>query len=142
MFLAQGFRWVSSRYPQHIAAKAGERPDRKLLDDLVRAQQHAQPFVYPTGLIEIPMSPISDIGAFRTGRWELDDFLKAIRVGVEWAIEHRAVFDFLAHPSCLGVIDPQCRTMDLICDLVQAAGQRARLVTLDQIAAQIPVERR
>ena len=38
----------------------------------------AQPFVYPDGLVEVPMSPISDIGAFRNGRWRLEWFLKAI----------------------------------------------------------------
>lgn len=137
MLLAQGFKWVSSRYPQHIAAKAGEAPTRALFDDLVRAQKNAQPYAYPSGLIEVPMSPISDIGAFRTGRWELDHFLKAIRMGVERAIEQRAVFDFLAHPSCLGVVDPQGRTIDLICDLVQGAGKRAKIVTLDEIAATV-----
>ena len=38
------------------------------------AQEQAQPFAYPDGLVEIPMSPISDVGAFRTlkgGRWVL-----------------------------------------------------------------------
>ena len=31
----------------------------------MQAQQQAQPFVYPTGLIEVPMSPISDVNALR-----------------------------------------------------------------------------
>ena len=53
------------------------------------------------------MSPISDIGAFRTGRWKLDWFLEAVRLGVEWAIDNRAAFDFLGHPSCLYVADPE-----------------------------------
>ena len=80
------------------------------------------------------MSPISDIGAFRGGRWKLDWFLKAIRLGVEWALEHRAVFDFLGHPSCLYVVDPEFRTLELIVDLVRKAGRRAALVNLDTIA--------
>jgi hypothetical protein len=84
--------------------------------------------------MEIPMSPISDIGAFRTGRWKLDWFLEAVRRAVTWAIDNGAVFDFLAHPSCLGVVDPEFKTLDLICDLVQAAGDGAELVTLDAIA--------
>ena len=69
-----------------------------MLDSIVAAQRKAQPFAYPDGLIEVPMSPISDIGAFRTGRWQLEWFLRAVRRGVEWAIEHGAVFDFLAPP--------------------------------------------
>ena len=100
----------------------------------MKAQQDAQPFAYPDGLVEVPMSPVSDIAAFRGGRWKLEWFLKAIRVGVEWAIEHRAVYDFLAHPSCLYVTDPDFRAVDLICDLTRAAGDRAALVDLGTIA--------
>ena len=100
----------------------------------MKAQEKAQPFIYPKGLIEVPMSPISDIGAFRGGRWKLDWFLKAIQLGVEWAIEHRAVFDFLGHPSCLYVTDPKFKTVELICDLVKKAGARAAIVDLGTIA--------
>jgi hypothetical protein len=85
--------------------------------------------------VEIPMSPISDIGAFRNGRWKLDAFLKAVRLGVGWAIERGAVYDFLAHPACLYVTDPEFRTMDLICELVNKAGDRAAIVDLDAVAA-------
>jgi len=134
MLLDQGFKWVSSKYPAHANSKAGERPTQAVFDDIVRAQSEAQPFVYPTGLIEIPMNPISDIGAFRGGRWPLEDFLKAIRVGVEWAIEHKAVYDFLAHPSCLLATDPKFKSLDLICDLAAAAGNKAEIVGLDSIA--------
>ena len=80
------------------------------------------------------MSPISDIGAFRTGQWKLEWFLEAVRRCVAWTIEHRAVFDFLAHPSCLGVVDPEFKTIELICDLVKAAEGTAELVDLDRIA--------
>jgi Polysaccharide deacetylase len=138
MLLDQGFHWVSAKYPPHANPKPGERPNRALFDDLVKQQTAAQPFVYPTGLIEIPMSPISDIGAFRGGRWPLEDFLAAIRVGVEWAIEHRAVYDFLAHPSCLLATDPKFQAVELICDLVKGAGDKARIVDLDAIAAAVP----
>jgi hypothetical protein len=90
--------------------------------------------VYPDGLVEVPMSPISDIGAFRTGRWRVEWFLKAVRLGVEWAIEHQAVYDFIGHPSCLYVTDPDFRAIDLICDLVRKAGDRAAIVGLGTIA--------
>ena len=98
---------------------------------ILAAQEKAQPFVYPSGLVEIPMSPISDIGAFRTGRWQLECLPRGDPPRRRWAIEHRAVFDFLGHPSCLYVADPDFRPIDLICDLVRKAGDRAALVGLD-----------
>jgi peptidoglycan/xylan/chitin deacetylase (PgdA/CDA1 family) len=130
-----GYSWVSSKYPAHpVSNSGGQRPDAWFMAGIIEAQQHAQPFVYESGLIEVPMSPISDVGAFRTGRWPLDAFLEAIRSGVSWAIERAAVFDFLGHPSCLAVTDPAFRTIELICDLVQSAGERARIVDLNTIA--------
>ena len=134
MLRGQGFGWISSLYPRHPNAPAGEEPGAAVYDSIVAAQAAAQPFVYSDGLVEVPMSPISDIGAFRNGRWRLDWFLKAIDLGVTWAIEHRAVFDFLGHPSCLYVTDPEFRAVDLICDLVRKAGPRAAIVGLDAIA--------
>jgi peptidoglycan/xylan/chitin deacetylase (PgdA/CDA1 family) len=129
-----GFDWVSSLYPPHPNTEPEQEPTSDILDGIVAAQSRAQPFIYPDGLIEIPMSPISDIGAFRTGRWKLDWFLRAIRQSVEWAIENRAVFDFLAHPSCLYVVDPEFKSIQLICDLVRKAGDRATIVDLNTIA--------
>src|SRR5207245_357950 len=127
MLLDAGFKWVSSKYPAHANTKPGERPTKDVFDDIVRAQAEAQPCIYPTGLVEVPMNPISDIGAFRGGRWPIEDFLKAIRLGVEWAIEHKAVFDFLAHPSCLLATDPKFQAVELICDIVRAAGDKAQI---------------
>ena len=101
---------------------------------MLDAQERAQPYAYPSGLVEVPMSPVSDVTAFRAGRWPLDAFLEAIRAGVTRAIDRRAVFDFLGHPSCLTVTDPEFRTIDLICDLVRDAGDRAALADLEVIA--------
>jgi hypothetical protein len=129
-----GFTWVSSKYPAHPLGEPGKAPTTAVFDGIVKAQREAQPFVYPRGLVEVPMSPVSDISAFRGGRWKLDSFLKAVRLGVEWAIESRAVFDFLGHPSCLYVTDPELKTIDLICGLVRKAGARAALVDLGTIA--------
>jgi len=137
MLLDQGFTWVSSKYPAHQYGKVGEVPPAEVFENIVKAQADAQPFVYPSGLIEVPMSPISDVGAFRSTRWSLDAYLKAIRLAVEWAIENRAVFDLLVHPSCLVVEDPDFRIARLICELVRAAGDRAEIVTLDRIAASL-----
>jgi peptidoglycan/xylan/chitin deacetylase (PgdA/CDA1 family) len=134
MLLDLGFKWVSSQYVLHPFGEPGKRPGAAVFEGIVKAQAQSQPFAYPTGLLEIPMSPISDIVAFRTGRWPLESFLKAIQMGVEWAIAHRAVFDFLAHPSCLYVVDPEFRAIELICKLVQKAGSRAALTDLTSIA--------
>lgn len=132
-----GFNWVSSLYPPHPSTKAHEQPSQRIIDGIVAAQQAAQPFVYPDGLIEIPMSPISDIGAFRGGRWKLEWFLDVIRESLAWCIDHGAVFDFLGHPSCLYVVDPELKTIDLICRMVADAGDRAAIVSLDRIAEQV-----
>jgi hypothetical protein len=53
---------------------------------------------------------------------------------VAWTIANAAVFDFLAHPSCLVVEDPMFESVKLICDLVQRSQGRAEIVGLDQIA--------
>ncbi len=138
MLLELGFTWVSSRYPGHKlqVAREGEspaEPTQEIIDSVAAAVDEAQPFIYPTGLVELPMSPISDIGAFRTGRWKLDWFLRAIRAGVQRMIERGGVFDFLGHPSCLYITDPQFKTIDLICDLVEQAGSRAALADLETV---------
>src|SRR5262249_52796968 len=94
-----------------------------------------QPFAYPGGLVEIPMSPPSDVVAFRTGRWKLDWFLDAVGQALSHVIATGGVYDFLAHPSCLGVVDPGFKTLDLICDRVQKAG--AEFVDLQGVAQRL-----
>jgi Polysaccharide deacetylase len=134
MLLDLGFSWVSSKYPGHPLGDPGKPVSAAVLDAIVARQGQAQPFVYAGGLREVPMSPVSDISAFRAGRWKLDSFLQAIRLGVEWAIEKKAVFDFLGHPSCLYVTDPEFRAIELICELVHKAGDWAEIVDLATIA--------
>jgi peptidoglycan/xylan/chitin deacetylase (PgdA/CDA1 family) len=129
-----GFSWVSSKYPAHPNSKEGREPDVKILDGIVQAQRQAQPFVYPGGLIEIPMSPVSDIAAFRTGRWKLEWFLKALRLALEWVLDNGAIFDFLGHPSSLYVMDPEFKAIELICAMTRKAGDRAALVDLRDVA--------
>ena len=46
------------------------------------------------------------------------------------------MFDFLAHPPCLDVTDPEFRTIDLICDLVQKSPDKAEFANLDCHAAE------
>lgn len=134
LLLDQGFSWVSCKYPAHEAGEEHQEPTSAVYDSIVAAQAAAQPYVYPSGLVEVPMSPISDVNAFRTKFWKLEYFKKAIRLGVEWAIENRACYDFLAHPSCLVVEDPQAETIQMICDLVKGAGDKAAIVDCDTIA--------
>jgi peptidoglycan/xylan/chitin deacetylase (PgdA/CDA1 family) len=130
----QGFTWVSSRYPAHEMGKVGEKPTEKILQSIVRAQMDAQPRVYPGGLVEVPMSPPSDIVAFRGGRWKLEWFLEAVGRALDQVIATGGVFDFLGHPSCLYVTDPGFATIELICDRVRRAGGRAELVDLSTVA--------
>ncbi len=134
MLLAQKFSWVSSKYPAHLRGKEHAAPTPDVYQSIVAAQAACQPFVYPSGLVEVPMNPISDVTAFRATFWKLEYFLKAIRLAVEWAIANRATFDFLAHPSCLLVEDPHFESIKLICDLAKQAGDRAALVDLDAFA--------
>ena len=134
LLIDQGYRWVSSLYPSHRAAITDGATWNEVRADIVAQQQVSQPFVYPSGLIEIPMSPISDVTAFRAHQWKLEQFLEAIQAAVCWTIEHRATFDFLAHPSCLYVTDPEFRTIDLICDLVNKSPDQAEFADLDRIA--------
>jgi peptidoglycan/xylan/chitin deacetylase (PgdA/CDA1 family) len=135
MLLDVGFTWVSSKYPPHERGVAGERPTAAVFDSIVAAQAQSQPLVYPSGLIEIPMSPISDVTAFRSQRWKLNDFLTALRRAVEWTIETGGVFDFLGHPSCLVVEDPGFESIELLCRLARDSGGRAELTDLSAIAA-------
>ncbi|GIW96287.1 MAG: hypothetical protein KatS3mg110_4328 [Pirellulaceae bacterium] len=131
-----GFRWCSSLYPSHPTTTPGSPPDEQLWKSLPRAWQEAQPFVYSDGLLEIPMSPVSDVTAFRSQRWKLAWFLESVRHAVDWAIQNRAVFDFLCHPSCLVVEDPQGEVFHTIGRMVTDAGDKAALVSLDDVAKQ------
>lgn len=129
-----GFTWVSSKYPAHPVGPPGMEPTAEIYDAIVAAQKQAQPYAYPNGLIEVPMSPISDIGAFRGGRWKLAWFLESIRRGLGWAIENRACYDFLCHPSCLYVVDPNFESVELICQMVKDAGAKAEIVDCGTLA--------
>lgn len=137
LLLDEGFAWVSSKYPLHKSSKPGTEPTDDIFASIVEAQQQAQPYVYPTGLIEIPMSPISDVGAFRTSRWKLSHFLMSIQQCVERAIDGGGIFDFLCHPSIMYVEDPEFESVKLICDLVKQAGNKAEIVGLSEIAKRI-----
>ena len=141
MMLESGFTWVSSM-ARGVSVKQ-ENPTDEDFQRVADAQKNSQPFVYPSGLIEIPMSPLGDVASFRREekKWKLDDFLKMVERNVQWAIEHRGVFDLLGHPSIMYVEDPEFRTYELICDLANQAGDRAAIVGLDTIAKRVAKER-
>jgi peptidoglycan/xylan/chitin deacetylase (PgdA/CDA1 family) len=134
MFLKLGYTWVSSM-ARHVAIRP-ENPGEEDFRAVSEAQKDSQPFVYPTGVMEIPMSPISDVAAFRhkDKKWKIGDFLKMLERSVQWAIDHRAAFDLLTHPSIMYVEDPQFRAYELVCDMVNASSGKASVVGLDAIA--------
>jgi len=139
MLLGLGFDWISCKYPAYagvedLVATHKTDPSDAAFANIVAAQSEAQPFLFASGLLDIPMSPISDIGAFRNGRWQPEHLLKAIRLAMGWVIERRAVFDFLCHPSVIGVMDPNFKAIDLICDLVERSKGAAEIVSLEVIA--------
>jgi peptidoglycan/xylan/chitin deacetylase (PgdA/CDA1 family) len=134
LLLQCGFTWVSSMAAS-VPVKP-ENPDKADFDAIVKAQAGSQPFVYPSGLVEIPMSPLGDVASFRRKekKWRLGDFLRMIEADVRWAIEHRAVFDLLTHPSIMLCEDPEFRAYELVGDLAQQSPGRAAIVGLDTIA--------
>jgi len=135
LVLSQGFTWVSSKYVSHPTGNPGEEPSSDLYQTILRLQDRSQPFVYPSGLVEVPMCPISDVNAFRGGHWKLEYFLKATRLAVERAIARRTAFVFLAHPAILYVKDPRFEVVELMCALVGDAGPSATLADLGTIAS-------
>jgi peptidoglycan/xylan/chitin deacetylase (PgdA/CDA1 family) len=144
ILLDEGFRWASTKYvPQRVGippydSKGGpeldKEPPQEVFDSVLDTQSVSQPSVYKSGLVEVPMCPISDLIAFRTAHWKLDYFLKAVKQTVQQAIQRGYVYVLLAHPSCLSVTDPDFRTVDLICELVNASRVRAEITDLDAIA--------
>jgi peptidoglycan/xylan/chitin deacetylase (PgdA/CDA1 family) len=134
MLLDLGFRWVSSKYPAHPTGLPKQEPTSEIYDAIVAAQRDSQPSVYSTGLVEVPMSPISDVNAFRSNFWKLSWFLDATRRSLDWTIRSGAVFDLLAHPSCLVVEDPKFEIIHQICQQVRDAGAKAQFADLNAIA--------
>ena len=137
MLLDCGFTWVSSM-AKGVTIRHQDPTDEDF-ERVAQAQEESQPFVYPSGLIEIPMSPLGDVASFRRekAKWKLGDFLRMIEVSVAWAIEHGAVFDLLTHPSIMYVEDPEFRAYELICDMVNQAKDRAAIVGLDAVALRV-----
>ncbi len=135
MLLELGFAWVSSMYQQPQDLKRAN-PSEANFAAITSCMENSQPFVYGSGLVEIPVVPITDVNAFRTRRWKLDEYLESVRRSLQCAIRKRLVFDYVFHPSVMCVADPEFRAVDLICDLVKRAGNKAAFVDLNVIAEQ------
>ena len=132
---ARAITWVSSKYPAHPIdelAKGNRSPE--VIDGIV-AGPDAGPAVRlsrgPDRGADEPDQRCRPRSAPAAGRWP--SFLEAIRR--PWpGRSTTGGFDFLGHPSCLYVADPEFQTIDLICDLVKKAGKKAALVDLGTIA--------
>jgi hypothetical protein len=147
MILDLGFTYLTSMAPSAKSmegnllefsskkASEGVKPTPEIYEEIRGIQIRAQPFVYPSGLVELPANPVTDVQTMRNFRWKLDDYLKNVRIGLEWALENRAVYDYVCHPSCMVVNDPNFRAIELICELVEKAGDRAKIVDLATLAA-------
>jgi peptidoglycan/xylan/chitin deacetylase (PgdA/CDA1 family) len=134
-----GYAWVSSSSFRGSMEELGiklQNPGDADFQAVVDAQKVTQPFVYPTGLVEVPMSPLGDVASFRrqTQKWKTGDFLKMLERCIRWTIEQRAVFDLLSHPSIMQWEDPKFEAYELICDMVNQSGGKAAIVGLDTIA--------
>ena len=135
MLKRHGFEWISATSRKTIAGPTGQTPGPEVWKSIQAELPNSQPFRCPdTGLLDIPMSPVSDIQGFRNGRWKLDDFVAIVERILDWTIERGLTFDFLAHPSCIGVVDPEMKTLNRICRKVRSSNGRATLVTLNEIA--------
>ena len=139
MLLKLGYTWISSKYCQPQTLKKSN-PTTANFTSVAKYQRHSQPFVYPSGLVEIPLSPLTDVNAFRSRKWKLAEYLIAVEKSVRWTIDNGAVYDYEAHPSVMLVEDPEFKTIDMICDLVRSSGKRAAIVDLDTIARQAAQE--
>jgi len=136
MLLSFGYQWISSK-AIGVSGLPEENPKQKHFEAIVAVQEKMQPFVYPSGLIEIPFAPMMDVSFFRSRRWKLSEYLKTVEMCVNWAIKNRAVYDWGAHPSIMYVEDPEFKTVELICDLVNASAGKAAVVGLDTIAQRV-----
>jgi peptidoglycan/xylan/chitin deacetylase (PgdA/CDA1 family) len=108
-----GFSWVSSLYPDHAVGPARREPTPQVVQSIVEAQRRAQPFRYPTGLVEITESQIADC---------------RLQICVQICNLKSAIL------SVVYVVDPEFRTIESTCDMVRRSGERAALVTLDRVA--------
>ena len=134
LILSLGYWFITSKY-----SVVPDLPNENLQVEHFRAIADSvarhQPYYYPTGLLELPYVPVTDVGAFRSRNWTLDEYVRAIRRCVRRAIELRAVYNWCSHPSVLYVEDPEFRIIEAICEEVKASNGKAMLVDRNAAAA-------
>ena len=138
MLLKMGYYWVSSKYPAHpLGETVGQPADR---------QGHLGDRRGPGAGPAVCLSVGPGRGADEPDQRRHGIPQRPMAAGVvpgrdprgsDLGDRARAVFCFLAHPSCLVVADPAFRTIEMICDQVRAAGDRAALVDLNTIAQSV-----
>jgi len=139
MLLSLGYSWAGTRYPK--VNVRSQNLSTANIDAIVSIQRKTQPFVYSSGLVEVSGYPPTDVHAFRSNQWKLDEFLQVIKKNVQWAIDNRAMYKLALHPSIMYVEDPEFKTVNLVCDLVNAAGNRAAIVDLGTFARRAKLRR-
>ena len=131
-----GFDWAGTKFSD-VRVRPLERASEKLFEAVVASQPTTQPYLYPSGIVEIPKSALPDIQAFRLGRWGLGDFMEANRRAAQWAIENAGVFTFTVHSSVQVSVDPEFKTFEMLCDMVKKSADRVELATPDQVADRV-----
>jgi len=136
IFLSLGFKWVSTKY-KGIPNLPRTNPGPDVFERAAEIQAEHQPYFYPTGLLEIPNSPMSDVSAFRSLDWTVDEFCQAQEAGIKWAIDHGGIYNWTGHPSIQYVKDPEFRAIEHMCDVVNESGGKAAIVGRDVVAQRV-----
>lgn len=132
VLLDQGFDYCSGQYRLPLR----ENPTHADREDGVRwSVEHLQPYRYPTGLLEVPMTGISDIWAFRNQKISLDEFIALTSHGLRVAAEAGGCYSALMHPQVMAARDPDRQAIRALLDL--AGSLDAEVVTNDQIADRV-----
>lgn len=131
-----GYRWVISHY-REAAEIPRTGPGAREFGRIAKNVAKVQPYRYPIELVELPIGCPTDVMVFRSRRWKLDEFVAMVERCCRFAIERDLTFHFASHPSCLGVVDPELKTIGRICEIVEESGKAARLATLTQIAKEV-----
>lgn len=143
MLMEEGFWWVSSHYndcifENHYKPSTFEEFHKVDIDTMTNAfnlsEKGLQPYRYNNGLVELPLSGITDVVAWRGYGANLGDWLQMISAGVDYAHEHGILFTLTTHPAVLAAIDPFCQTVDVILQRAMSKGCDVWLPDMEEIA--------
>lgn len=122
MLQEEGFWWISTHYDDTIQRQdfqvtrdiRRKMPLAQLKEAFNKSTSALQPYYYPSGLLEIPLSGITDVVAWRGYGPDLGEWLEMLVSGVDYAHEHGLIFMLTTHPAVLAAIDPECQTVDVV----------------------------